>query len=554
MYLSPFGTGQDLIDGTGSVRAAKRRCPMCGTSKLRSRGDGRVMCKNGHEQAGMIEEVTEAMADSTTRRHTKKQKRESKRQIAQNKRIYGRDAQFLILQVMQHILKEQATALVEELGAPGSVLGTVRNLWLLYVSKLGEILVPGMDDEDLAEQTLTNRTFKKSKVTETQSALTKDNKSDSLYSQQLTESIAQTQEEMAEYDNGYDDGDLAFLDDSLNSLLQKIDDDIARDELEMLDIEEFRAENSRSKQKDQAVSEDGEQADELEEQLDELPESEFNAHKRQATSKNHSKLAQNSIYRGLLRHIENFVHLEYLPAILYLSFLWLRLPLTHADLFRLLADERVPYASAYKRLPEELTERIGRGFMGFVILKFSPTVTRLRTITRGFQIFFQKHYDIRLSPVDTPVMLLHLIRRLGLGIEIYMMAMRLLELVDIEKMRFNSHRTKLELNAMSAIIVVLKLHYGLDEIERQPSEPEAIGFCRDLPPLNVFLRKWREDWKQEMLISTTPELSTVDSDWEAEFAKYCRRKMTKRKTAGNRAVYLDIAPRFRRIIESLAYD
>ncbi|KAJ1818562.1 hypothetical protein LPJ56_003815, partial [Coemansia sp. RSA 2599] len=531
MYLSSLGTADVRIDGTGSIRAAKRRCPLCGTSKLRSRGDGRVMCKNGHEQAGIVEEVTETMADSMTRRHIRKLKRESKRQTAQRKRMYGRGGRFLVLQIMQYILKEQATALVEELGAPESVLGTVRNLWLLYVSKLDGIVVPSTEgDDDLDGQTPAN-IAKKQRVSIMRSALANENNDGSLHSQQSTQTTQQTQAQaqaqaqtqtqtqdmlnlsQGDYD-GIGDDDLAFIDESLNSLLQKIDDDIARDELEMLELNEYQATEGRL-HKSQAVAADEEQSDES----DQSDADQGSASKsRTVQESEYASFAKNSIYGGLLRHIETFVHLEYLPAILYLAFAWLRLPLTHAELFRLLADERVPYASAYQRLPEEITERIGKGFIGFINLKFSPSIARLRTITRGFVIFFQKHHSIQFSPVDTPVMLLHLIRRLGLGIGVYAMAMRLLELFDIQRMKFNLHRKKLELTVISAIIIVLKLHYGLDEIERQPAEPEeTTGRSLGLPPLKEFLEKWREDWKRELLISTKPELTTIGSDWEAEF-------------------------------------
>ncbi|KAJ1842253.1 hypothetical protein LPJ57_010069, partial [Coemansia sp. RSA 486] len=250
MFLSQFSTNGDRIDGTGSVRAAKRRCPLCGTSKLRSRGDGRVMCKNGHEQAGIVEEVAETMADSMTRRHTKKMKRESKRHLAQSKRLYGKDAQFLILHIMQHILKEQATIMVEELGAPESVLGAVRNIWLLYVSKLEGIMVPSSASDVIAENS--------------QTRFGKTPKESQQPSQMQTQTQTQNQDAADASDDEDDvreddiDEDLKFVDDSLDSLLQRIDEDIARDEQEMLELENYRAESNGS-QREQAGSDDEEQ-------------------------------------------------------------------------------------------------------------------------------------------------------------------------------------------------------------------------------------------------------------------------------------------------------
>ncbi|KAJ2472878.1 hypothetical protein IWW56_006070, partial [Coemansia sp. RSA 2131] len=98
-----------LSGSSGSMLAGKRRCPICGTKRMSYRHDGRLMCKYGHEQAGVMEVESEGIIEGSTRRHTKRVKRDSKKQQERDRRMYGRNAHLLILQAMQHIIKMQAT-------------------------------------------------------------------------------------------------------------------------------------------------------------------------------------------------------------------------------------------------------------------------------------------------------------------------------------------------------------------------------------------------------------------------------------------------------------
>ncbi|KAJ2758504.1 hypothetical protein IWQ57_006814, partial [Coemansia nantahalensis] len=175
----------------GSSQPQRRRCAICGTKRMSHRSDGRLMCKRGHEQADFIEEEAEGIMEGSTRRHTKSQRRETKSERRQKQRVYGSDARFLVVQGMQHIIKLQATMLVDNEGAPAALLETVRKLWLLYVSELEFVKTYTADDDSAAAGT--------------QSASQPDDYS---------------------------------ADRSLDFLLAKIDDDIERDNMELLELEQ----------------------------------------------------------------------------------------------------------------------------------------------------------------------------------------------------------------------------------------------------------------------------------------------------------------------------
>ncbi|KAI9505210.1 hypothetical protein BX070DRAFT_233359 [Coemansia spiralis] len=505
---------------SGMIRAEKRRCPICDTRKMSYREDGRVMCKYGHEQAGIIEESTEAVVDGVTRRHILKTKRMSKKQLARSRRLYGNKALFAILQAMQYIIKLQATTLVRDLGAPEALIGAVRNIWLLYVGQLDDI-----DMLDLGADGELNETQPASEAgTANQSRSHSIFTADSLFAQQLSQ---------PQYPN--------YLDDSLDALLQKVDDDIARDEQEML---EWQQENDQQVQDDQ---------DELQAQDD----SNFLSTSEAVEAAASRQLSTDSqpIHRSsnvlIVKEIKKFVRMEYLPAILYLAFLQIQAPIMFADMYYILAQERIPYASAYLRIPEDIYSRLGRGIAPIFMVPYALSVPRLRSLVGAFERLFSETLSITFPRPDMPIRMLSLLKRLGLPIELYSMAMRAIELAG-DRMYSQIRRMQdASVTAMAAIVVCLKLHYGLDEIERKPSntDPEV---CLQLPPLSEFLEAWRDGWESELTIGAVPFLTAYSEHWQREFAEYYRRLVSRKQISWYRSVYRDIARRYRQAIDYLA--
>ncbi|KAJ2789242.1 hypothetical protein GGI18_002519 [Coemansia linderi] len=499
--------------GAGTLRAERRSCPVCGTRKIATREDGLSMCKNGHEQAGVVYEDVENIADGSTRRHTKSAfARQNKATEARSKRLYGVRARFLTIEILQLILKTQATALVSNHGAPEALLGIVRNLWLLYVSKLPNIdkVVDDEDDEQITQA-------------QTQSATLL---ADALFSQHT---------QAQSFDP---------VDDSLDILLRRVDDDIARDEEEMMEWDrEFQTsdhedlgEAPAGRANDNSL--DGVVGGDKEGQLAES-----------AGASGHQRPA----YRHPLERVEKYPKMEYLPTLLCVAYRMLRMPVLFADMFRLLVDERIPYTSAYLNLPKSIRERTGVGFPSLFQPKFAPSAFRLRFLTGVFSDFFAKHYSIEVPLTDTPSMLLLLIKRLGLRIEIYSMVMRILELTSVQPNLCFGRAPRPEVMLIGAVVVVLKMHYGLDEIERRPP-PDATYRVPNLPPLHVFLDKWRSDWEAELTIGVFPHLTALGEQWEVAFTQFCRRLMTRREIPDNKVSYKEIAAKYRRMLQTAATE
>ncbi|KAJ1774868.1 hypothetical protein LPJ62_007009, partial [Coemansia sp. RSA 2167] len=314
--------------------------------------------------------------------------------------------------------------LVQNHGVPESLIGAVRALWLLYVSKIEH---SGEDAGDL----------------------TVDADPGSAGSSQATQS-----QDMAN-------------DTSLDFLLKKVDEDIARDEVEMsvwnqeqgLDTPELT----------RADTDTGYDTD--------VPPTPTRPKRGRV------KKADRIYHSPGLKLLEEFVRLEYLPAIIYLALLWQQIPVSLADLYYLMADERIPYVSAYQYVPLEISSRMGEGVISVLHNPHAPSVLRMQRTCSDFELFYKKHHDIVFPMPDAPLVLLSILKRLDLSIELYPMAMRVLQIAGKDSASETYNRT-MHLCLTAALVVCLKLHYGLDEIERvsRPSTNEL-----DLPPLREFL-------------------------------------------------------------------
>ncbi|KAJ2439748.1 hypothetical protein GGF42_007852 [Coemansia sp. RSA 2424] len=494
---------------------------------MSSREDGRVMCKNGHEQAGIVDEQTEHIVEGSTRRRVKTgHVRYNKFREARKKRLYGAPARFMIVEAFQLILQAQVAALVANHGAPEDLVGVVRHLWMLYVSKL-----PNIDRTDEGEAAAQDFVM---------NSLSQNTQSYNRATTMLADVLFTQHTQSQRFDP---------IDDSLDIMLRRVDDDIARDEEDMLEWDREFQLSDREEPDAASPARDKNEEDEDESNYN----TSGNGEGRSAEGASARSRLAPKVYGDALQRLEKYPKMEYLPVILCLGYRLLRMPVLCADMFRLLADERVPYLSAFDNLPKRIHERIGVGYHLLFKPHFAPSVSRMLFLSNVFGRFFAKHYSIDAPLPDVPSMLLSLLKRLGLGIEVYSMVVRLLELVSVHPNHYTWHGYWPELVLLSAIVVVLKLHYGLDEIERR-APPGASYEAPNLPSLRDFLDKWRSDWEAELTVGVFPHLTAFGDEWEAAFADGCRRLMSKREIGVHRKAYKEIAVKYRRMVESLAAE
>ncbi|KAJ2841571.1 hypothetical protein GGI22_007843, partial [Coemansia erecta] len=286
------------------------------------------------------------------------------------------------------------------------------------------------------------------------------------------------------------------VDDSIDELLKQIDADIANDEEEIVAWQR-RHEKSVSSFLEEAQSPGSERAIGC-----------------GATVGPASEYQSRISFRGsdaIMKEVKKFVRMDHLPAILYLAFLWIKSPIMYGDLYYILAEERIPYASAYLRLPDQVYSRLGQGMTSIFMVPFAPSIDTIKSRAATFQKLFLATMGITFPQQSLPQQMIMLVKRLGLPLDIYQMAMRAMELVG-EKVSMRTNRIDVSATSMAAIVVCLKLHYGLDEIERKSTSADS-EFKLDLPPLREFLDAWRDGWESELSIGAIPNLTVYGDRW-----------------------------------------
>ncbi|KAJ1949085.1 hypothetical protein FBU59_001302 [Linderina macrospora] len=480
------------------------------------RGDGRMTCKYGHMQEGVVVEGSEDYVQSSRKRQGTSTRKAGKWQLRREKRLYGDDARFLILQILQLILKRQVQALVQDLGAPSEITGVVRNLWLMYTTKMENIRFPthcGVldaddgDEEDEEEERSSARGGSARKSQQNSELVT----ADSLFRQ-----YTQTQ------------------DDSIDVFLRNVEEDIVRDEEEMAEWEERHGGTD-------TVHEDS--------VIDALSAPEDNAAGARARRRTKATAAGQK-YEDL---IERSVHMEFLPAIIHLGFAWLRYPVSVGDMVRLMADESIPYVNAAGLIPESLKGHMTRVAFNLVNGLSIPGSTRLRSISIAFEHFYQRHYSIDFPAIEPPIQILSLLKRLNMDLRFYPVVMRIVEAARIDIACVMESRALASYRAFGAIIVALQLHYGLDEIGRVPSE-ETEQFADGLPTLQQFLDKWCEDWEREAPVSVFPALATVDKHRLEAYTGYAKRMLDRETVPLHLERYRELGRRYKYALEKVALD
>ncbi|KAJ2845720.1 hypothetical protein IWW36_004666 [Coemansia brasiliensis] len=507
----------------GSIQKNKRRCTVCGTRKFAYRDDGRLMCKHGHEQMDFVEEEAEGIIEGSTRRHIKGNKRVSKRKQEREHRLHGRNANFILIQGMQFIIKLQATKLAEMANLPDSYVGTVKKLWLLYVSKLDDVNYKDMTETDVLNMYLSAHS---------QDKWTQDS------SQASGANFSQPSQEAA-----VDTGSLDFL-------MQKVDEDIAKDVEEMRLWEQQDEDSVAASSSYMGTSQDNSENEDMSLADGEYTSQSIKSNMPRANRRTGVKSSKSEI----LKHIETFVSLEYLPVILYIALLWLRIPAQLADLHYLMADERVPYVSAYQYLPAEITGRLGDGLLAVFKRPYPPSINRMRSIMASFPTFYQKHYGLEIPRPNSPLLLLSIIKRLGLCIDLYLMVMKIIGLTQLARFTKTSCGQTISIYFTAAIVVCLKMHYGLDEIERKSptrSLHEEI-YELNLPPLNEFMAEWRSSWMSELSIGAIPYLTAFDKHWENEFAEYYRRLAHRPELPKHKLLFKKLGSKYTQVLDDLA--
>lgn len=183
-----------------------------------------------------------------------------------------------------------------------------------------------------------------------------------------------------------------------------------------------------------------------------------------STRRNRRRREKSKVKEGSPKLIENF-------ALLYISALLLRLPLTVADMHQWASSGQLLYYRAAREVPVGMRERLPPGYQLQLepqdLLLASSLHAAVSTMLENFKIEFG------MSPpaLNIPLVLYRWVRELTLPLEVYVTTNRLAQLVDLtfkflSKSGSNAVLQYPEGGLMAVVIVATKLLFPFDGVDR----------------------------------------------------------------------------------------
>ncbi|CAO1623586.1 unnamed protein product [Jaminaea pallidilutea] len=460
---------------TRPQRRHRPRCAECGSRRFRRNADtGLLVCREGHVLQGYREEEVHDDQDFVTlgqRRDVRKGRRK-RRQRERLEVWHGNRARFLGLECLQLLLRLQLKALrIEWPDLPPEIEAIARDLWAMFVSTLHDLEpTPYKENLDFViEQCRSQR--------ESSQNSDRRNRSRSRSRSRMMEEHERWQE-MQE--------------------TQRLED-------ERMDEEELRIEAEMSGALDQ----------------DEVPSQDGQSKARDSFSSQRQRKRLQSY--GIVT----------LVAIIYLALITARVPVTWADLHSLLSSNRVPFLSALQALPPGMTAKLPRGEIRKLEEHRVPSICALQAAAAHLAGDLNSHFGVQFPELNAPPIVWRCLRHMGMPPTFYQPTLALLAYLgiplavvpkqavsdpwsllscapeQIEELqsqqdgpperilpplpsRFGLSSQKVAdtrcMIIMEALIVIIKMRYGLDGKDRVEAAGHDVETPRGGPRLDDWLR------------------------------------------------------------------
>ncbi|KAF8934226.1 jumonji domain-containing protein 6 [Dissophora ornata] len=467
----------------------KPPCRICRSKKWRKNSLGFYICEFGHQLEGHQEEEGEfdASLGSMHRRQLRGPKRKRKTKKAQH--YYGANAEDLLLQAMQLILRKQLYALVHDLGFPPEIEQVAQEYWTLYISCQKTY-------QDTSKPT-TEPAYSRN-VEESETGNTDDREPDDEETHLTPEGGDTLATRSAKRTN-----QSTFRD---KTKVPGKDPD----ELDKLEVfQNDNSEHSNSSEDDSEIDSDQEL------QTGDNDDVESNEDERggDPSTERRAKCPADEDPRRL--------NIGFTVAICYLAAVHLQLPVTMGDFNRWAMDRRLPYFNAMQHLPADMKLKV-------------PFPGALRPNSFGL------YPDMP----NIPLLIFRFTQELMLPIEVYPCALRLSQILfeiktpsagqpesSLDIYHFRHRTVKGPTIAMALVIVVAKMFFGLDGKNREFEE---------LIQVNPDL--YSEYFKEEVMPVSKPEFGDLLTAFET--TEYAQK-------AGECSYKQDISPGIEAFIRNL---
>ncbi|KAF9076732.1 hypothetical protein BDP27DRAFT_1283456 [Rhodocollybia butyracea] len=434
---------------------SRRRCPVCGSKQWHKEpSSGLIACSEGHILQSYRNETNEAedVGNHMMRKRDLKSNRKKKeRKSGTNPQLYhGSRGRYLYFQCQQLILRKQIAALTKLWDLSKEFEMVCRDLWALHLSLLPDPppsepffdLKPSsnLDEDQLTGAKNKNRTDSKSRPQSPETRANSPLSSDSPSSSSSSEDD--------DPPNNKDFGDEGGREGETGNDMQERDTEVEDEDPELV---ELMRENSESEDDD-----------------DELDEGDDSNREESRPKRGHNA------YEGPANNL----------AVLMVALWTLRIPVMYRDLIRHIELYELPYLDPVRLLPKDMVLHLTKHNVQALSPSHAPKPLTLHALTSRLAKQLYNSYMILTPEANVTPLLWRIIQGMGGTPMLYAMTKRLAQRLSLplalhqslvpklqakSPQMHKSDNVPIEVSLLAAVIVVLKMVYGLDGERRSPS-------------------------------------------------------------------------------------
>jgi RNA polymerase I-specific transcription initiation factor RRN7 len=196
-------------------------------------------------------------------------------------------------------------------------------------------------------------------------------------------------------------------------------------------------------------------------------------------------------------------------SLCYIAVLFLRIPMTTADMHQWVNEGELPYYHASHKVPSGMVERLPAEYQRLLEPQDLLQPERLHSNTFNMAVMFNTDFDMGLPGLNVPLLLYRWTRALVLPLEVFAGSQRLSKLINLDMSSLTASKASRlvilryqEAQLMALVIVASKLLFPFDDIERKVYQPT------DLSSLSLNWSAWIDlHHKDERNSETDDELT-----------------------------------------------
>ncbi|KAH9899892.1 hypothetical protein C8Q73DRAFT_638114 [Cubamyces lactineus] len=486
--------------------APRRRCPVCGSKQWHKEpSSGLITCSEGHvlqNYRSETQEVTELGPHAVRKRTLKSGRKKKERQSKADPKLYhGERARFHYFQCLQLIYRMQVSALTRLWQLPPEFEMICRDVWALNLALLPN---PPSPEPLLHEQDTAGPTSSPSKGNQP------------------------ARKSPRPSENSDDDGTATDRDD--NDKDEDADDD--------------RSSRSSSSESESDGSDEDSELDELMRENSETSSSDEEGNggtpKPRPAARTRKKRRTFGLYEVPASTL----------SCLVLACWTLRLPTMYMDFVKLVESYDLPYLDALRLLPETMTRHLRKHTVQALSPHFPPSPLHLHRLASRLARLMYSKYDIFTPEMNAAPILWKAVRCLSGTPTLYVLTKKLARLVSIpltlhrslapaltrEKKRdptFHKQDSAVpEVALVAAVIVVMKLVYGLDGAPRRPRDKDdpacALPLSADLIQAIRAAEEAAEAARPPYSTDARRSVLDMDDKMLDEYLDFCERALLPR--------------------------